>query len=84
MRVKNLEGVNVAAAEMPMLDHSDSNGYVLARKTAVGNHLFEECWLKPEVGTRNGDYRSRPDLPETRLAAKQGGCRCCSILFDPV
>ncbi|CAM9825307.1 unnamed protein product [Scytosiphon promiscuus] len=57
MRIENLDGVDVPASEMPRLEDSDHEGYVVADPTATGVFLFEENWLQPGVGTRGGDYK---------------------------
>lgn len=57
MRIENLDGVDVPAAEMPRLEDADAHGYVLADPTATGVFLFEENWLQAGVGSREGDYK---------------------------
>eukprot|EP00752_Nemacystus_decipiens_P004173 g3816.t1 len=57
MRIENLDGVDVPAAEMPRLEDADAAGYVLADPTATGVFLFEENWLQPGVGSKEGDYK---------------------------
>ncbi|CAM9532999.1 unnamed protein product [Hapterophycus canaliculatus] len=57
MRIENLDGVDVPASDMPRLEESDEEGYVVADPTATGVFLFEENWLQAGVGTRGGDYK---------------------------
>lgn len=57
MRIENLDGVEVSASEMPRLEDSDADGYVLADPTATGVYLFEENWLQAGVGSKEGDYK---------------------------
>lgn len=57
MRIENLDGVNVPVSEMPRLEDSDPDGYVLADPTATGVFLFEENWLQAGVGSKEGDYK---------------------------
>lgn len=56
MRIENMDGVDVPTSEMPCLEQSD-DGYVLADPTATGVFLFEENWLQPGVGSREGEYK---------------------------
>eukprot|EP00903_Cladosiphon_okamuranus_P018047 g16608.t1 len=57
MRIENLDGVDVPASEMPRLEDSNADGFVSADPTATGVFLFEENWLQPGVGTREGVYK---------------------------
>ncbi|CAM9441202.1 unnamed protein product, partial [Ectocarpus sp. 8 AP-2014] len=57
IRIENLDGVDVPASEMPRLEDSEADGYVLAEPTATGVFLFEEIWLQSGVGSREADYR---------------------------
>lgn len=57
MRIENLDGAEVPASEMPRLEDSNAEGFVLADPTATGVFLFEENWLQAGVGSKEGVYK---------------------------
>jgi len=57
MRVATVEGNAVPQSEgLPRLDKSTEEGFVYARRTDLGGHIFDATSLKPGVGSAEGDY----------------------------